>query len=178
MNPNYTFVPMTQEYATSMVNTWRYAGEYAIYDSDKEADHLLDAEGWGRGIFAVLDPAGEFIGEVSVEFYDAQGNYTRYTEYGNDTLINQREMWIGFGLRPDLVSGGHGGEFVAAAVEFAVRQCRYHGEHAHLGVAKFNQRAIKAYQKAGFEIYDQTVGDIGGETFECFYMRKRLREAS
>jgi ribosomal-protein-alanine N-acetyltransferase len=63
---------------------------------------------------------------------------------------------------------------VAACVEYAVRQCHYRGKYARLGVATFNQRAIKAYEKAGFEIFDHTVGDISGKTFECVYMRKKL----
>ncbi|MCI0475660.1 MAG: GNAT family N-acetyltransferase [Anaerolineales bacterium] len=170
----YTFVPMNQEYATVIVETWKYGNEYSVYDCSHEADHLLDSEGWGRGIFAVLNPESELIGELSIEFFDEQGHYTEYHDYGNETLINQRELWVGFGLRPDLVGQGRGAEFVKACVEYAVRQCRYRGEYARLGVAKFNQRAVKAYAKAGFEIFEHTVGDISGKTFECVYMRKQL----
>lgn len=31
MNP-YTFVPMRREFAATIVGTWKYEGEYAIYD--------------------------------------------------------------------------------------------------------------------------------------------------
>ncbi|MBU1879891.1 MAG: GNAT family N-acetyltransferase, partial [Chloroflexi bacterium] len=146
----------------------------AIYDYTNEAEHMLDAEGWGRGVFAILNQAGELVGELSIEFFDADGHHTEYDEYGNDALINSRELWVGFGLRPDLVGRGSGAEFVSACAEFAVQHCGYRGEYARLGVAVFNQRAIRAYEGAGFQIFDRTMGDIGGQTFECVHMRKKL----
>jgi ribosomal-protein-alanine N-acetyltransferase len=171
---NYTFVAMTQEYATTLVDTWKYENEYAIYDYANEADHILDTESWGTGLFAILNAAGDLIGEVSIEFLDAQGLYTEYRDFENEALINQRDLWIGFGLRPDLVGDGRGAEFVAACVDFAIRQCRYRGAYVYLGVAIFNQRAIRAYEKAGFQIVEHTVGDIGGKAYDCVSMRKQL----
>ena len=171
---NYTFVPMNKEYAATIVDTWKYEDEYSIYDYSNEAEHMLDSDGWGRGIFAVLGPAGDLVGELSIEFFDEQGHYTEYRDYGDESVINQRELWIGFGLRPDLVGRGHGAEFVAACVEYAVRQRRYRGEYVRLGVATFNLRAIKAYEKTGFQAFDHTVGNISDKTFECVYMRKKL----
>ena len=171
---NYIFVPMNREYAATIVDTWKYEQEYSIYDYANEADHMLDENGWGRAIFAVLDPAGSLIGELSIESIDAQGQYTEYRDYGDETLLNDRELWIGFGLRPDLVGQGLGAKFVEACAEYAVQVCHYRGEYVRLGVAKFNQRAIKTYAKAGFQIFEQTVGEISGKTFECVYMRKRL----
>jgi ribosomal-protein-alanine N-acetyltransferase len=171
---NYAFVPMTEAYATTIVQTWEYENEYTIYNYANEADHMLDAEGWGTGIFAVLNQGGDLIGELSIEFFDAQGEYTEYHDFGDNALINQCELWIGFGLRPDLVGQGHGATFVMACTDFAVRHYNYHGSYVRLGVAAFNQRAIKAYEKTGFQIFEHTVDDIGGKTFECVYMRKRL----
>ncbi len=168
----YSFVPMNREYATRIVDTWKYPGEYSIYDYSNEADHMLDSEGWGSGLFAVLDQDGELIGELSLEFYDKEGNYTDFTRFTDMDLINQRELWIGFGLRPDLTGRGLGGEFVSACGEYAVRQTRFNGEYIRLGVAKFNQRAIKAYENAGFEVYETTHGTIAGSEFECVHMRK------
>jgi len=170
----YTFVPMNQDYAAAMVDTWKHDGEYAIYDYANEAEHILDSSGWGRGIFAVLGDDGDLVGELSIEFLDENDQYTDYEEYGDEALINSRQMWIGFGLRPDLIGRGLGAGFVSACVDFAVEHCRYQGEYARLGVALFNQRAIKVYERAGFQIVDHTTGDIGGKTFECVYMRKKL----
>lgn len=167
-------MPMTQEYAARIVDTWKYEGEYSIYDYANEADHMLDGDAWGTGIFAILDQAGELVGELSIEFFDEQGQYTDYSDFANEDLINQRELWIGFGLRPDLVGQGRGAEFVSACAEYALERYSYRGENIRLGVAKFNQRAIKAYEKAGFQVFDHAVGEIGGKNFECVYMRKKL----
>jgi ribosomal-protein-alanine N-acetyltransferase len=170
----YTFVPMQREYAAAIVDTWKYEKEYSIYDYSNEADHMLDEEGWGRGIFAVLNQAGDLIGELSIEFFDAQGEYTDYRDFDDKALLDGREMWIGFGLRPDLVGQGFGVKFVLACVEYAVQTCQYRGESIRLGVATFNQRAIKTYQRAGFQIFDHSMGEISGKTFECVYMHKKL----
>lgn len=172
---NYTFVPMTIAYAAEIVNTWKYQNEYAIYDYANEAEHMLDVEAWGNGIFAVLNQEGELVGELSIEFFDEREEYTPYSEFSNQDLINQRELWIGFGMRPDLIGQGRGAEFVMACVEYAVKHHQYRGEYVRLGVAWFNQRAIKAYEKAGFQIFEHTVGTINGQTFECVHMRKKLR---
>ena len=171
---DYNFVPMNREYAFMIVDTWKYENEYSIYDYSNEADHMLDEEGWGRGIFAVLDQDGDLVGELSIEFFDRQGQYTNFRDFHDEELINERELWIGFGLRPDLVGQGRGVKFVAACVEYAIQVCRYRGEYIRLGVAMFNQRAIKTYEKAGFEIFEQAIGEISGKSFECVYMRKCL----
>lgn len=171
---NYTFAPMNREYASAIVDTWKYEKEYSIYDYSNEAEHMLDEDGWGKGIFAVLNQEGSLIGELSIEFFDAQGQYTEYRDFDDEALLNGRELWIGFGLRPDLVGQGHGSKFVIACVEFAIQNCHYRGEYVRLGVAIFNQRAIKTYEKAGFKKFEQALGEISGKTFECVYMRKRL----
>jgi len=165
---------MNQEYASTIVDTWKYEKEYSIYDYSNEADHMLDKEGWGKGIFAVLNQEGDLIGELSIEFIDSQEQFTNYRNFADEALINERELWIGFGLRPDLVGQGHGAKFVMACVEYAIQNSRYHGEYVRLGVAMFNQRAFKTYEKAGFQKFQQAVGEISGKSFECAYMRKRI----
>ena len=174
---NYTFVPMNEKYAAEIVNTWKYENEHSVYDYSNEAEHMLDTEAWGSGIFAVLNQEGELVGELSIEFFDEKGDYTAYAEFGNKALINQRELWIGFGMRPDQIGQGHGAGFVTACVEYAVKRHQYGGEDVRLGVALFNKRAIKAYEKAGFQIFGRTNGTINGKTFECVHMRKKLHNA-
>lgn len=171
---NYTFVPMNQEYASTIVDTWKYKKEYSIYDYSNEADHMLDEEAWGRGIFAVLNDEKDLIGELSIEFYDAQGQTTEYFHFDDVALVNGRELWLGFGLRPDLVGRGLGVEFVLACVEYAIQKYHYRGEYVGLGVATFNQRAVKTYERAGFQTFKHTVDEISGKTFECVHMRKNL----
>ncbi len=170
----YRFVPMTEAYATTIVEQWKYEGEYAIYDYAHEAEHMLDPAGWGAGVFAVLDAHGELVGELSVEFFDSADHYLEYDQYGDAAQRSGREMWIGFGLRPDLVGQGLGPAFVTACARYAVRHFDYPGEYVRLGVAAFNERAIKAYERAGFEAYGRVSGEIAGREYEGVCMRLRL----
>jgi ribosomal-protein-alanine N-acetyltransferase len=124
---NYTFVPMNNEFATTIVDTWKYENEYSIYDYSNEAEHMLDSEGWGKGTFAVLDQEGDLIGELSIEFFDEQEHNIEYQHFTDEALVNQHELWIGFSLMPDLTGQGHGSDFVMACVEYAVRQFHHHG---------------------------------------------------
>jgi len=172
----YTFVPMNKAYVTEIVNTWKYENEYAIYDYSNEAEHMLDEEAWGSGIFTILNQNGELVGELSIEFFDEEEAYTPYAEFDNREITNQRELWIGFGMRPDLIGQGRGAEFVMACAQYAIKHFQYGGEYVGLGVAVFNQRAIKAYEKAGFQVFERTVGTINGKEFECVHMRKKVRE--
>ncbi|PKO01083.1 MAG: N-acetyltransferase [Chloroflexi bacterium HGW-Chloroflexi-4] len=170
----YKFVPMNQEYASTIVKTWKYQKDYSIYDYVNEADHMLDQEGWGRGIFAVLNEESDLVGELSIEFLDSQGHFTDYRDFDDLELTGQRELWIGFGLRPDLVGRGLGFEFVSTCVDYALQKFQYHGEFIRLGVALFNQRAIKTYERAGFQSFEFATGDIAGQEFNCTYMRKSI----
>lgn len=172
---DYFFVPMTAEFAGIIVNTWKYEGDYAIYDYVNEREHMLDTSAWGRGIFAVLDGNTELIGELSVEFFDSLDETLEYHYFSDEALLNQREMWIGFGLKPALTGKGFGAGFVTACVDFSLRSFPYYRDYIYLGVAKFNQRAIRAYEKAGFQIFDQTTGEIAGKQFDCVSMRKRIQ---
>jgi [ribosomal protein S18]-alanine N-acetyltransferase len=172
---DYTFVSMTREYALRITENWKYEAEYSIYDYANEADHMLDPGAWGSGIFAILSPEGELVGELSIEFFTSDDEATDYADFGNRDLINQRELWIGFGMRPDLVGKGRGAGFVNACAEYAVKRTGYAGEHVFLGVARFNRRAIRAYEVAGFEVFKHTSGTINGETFKTVHMRKKLR---
>ncbi len=170
----YIFIPMNQKYASTIVDTWKYEKEYSIYNYSNEADHMFDEEGWGKGIFAVLNQERDLIGELSIEFINSQGKFTNFRDFADETLINECELWIGFGLRPDLVGQGRGTKFIMACIDFAIQNTHYHGEYVRLGVAMFNQRAIKTYEKAGFHKFEQAIGEISGKVYECAYMRKRL----
>jgi [ribosomal protein S18]-alanine N-acetyltransferase len=170
----YRFVAMNETYAREIVDTWRYEGEYAVYDYLHEAGHMLDAEGWGAGIFAVLDEDSALVGELSIEFYDSRGDYIEYSDFSDTGKINQAELWIGFGLRPDLVGRHRGAGFVEQCATYAVRHTGYRGEYVRLGVAAFNRRAISVYDRCGFIEFQRADGEIGGRTFACIYMRKRI----
>lgn len=173
----YTFVPMNKTYAAEIVGNWKYEGDFTIYDYSNEAEHMLDSEAWGSGIFAVLNEEDVLIGELSIEFWDEAGNHTEYSDFSDLELVNGRELWIGFGLRPDLVGQGRGAGFVGACVDYAVKRYEYSGKYIYLGVATFNKRAVRAYEKAGFQTFERVNGTINGRSLECVHMRRTLRNS-
>jgi len=157
----YHLIPMNAEYAKTITTTWAYGGQFAIYDYTKpdEAAHVSDPGNWGTRVFAVLDGAGDLIGECTI---------TR-------DLDPDDELWFGFGLRPNLTGQGRGPEFVDACVKFAVDFHQYPGEFIRLGVAAFNKRAIRCYQKAGFEEFRRHTGEWGEfKGLEIIHMRKKI----
>ena len=174
----YAFVSLTRAYAREIVESWKYEEPYSIDDYANEAVHMLDPDAWGVGLSAVLDEEGSLVGEVSIEFFDENERHTDYAQYGDDVLMNAREPWIGFGLRPDLVGRGRGADFASSCADFAVERFNYRGETIRLGVARFNERAVKAYSRAGFSVFEQVTGKIAGREFACIYMRKQVWPAA
>lgn len=172
---NYYFVPMNEAYAEEIVTHWVYGGEYAIHDYAHEADHMLDETSWGKGLFAVLNDAGDLVGELTTEFFDADDVCVAYDDFNPQTL-SAAEMWLGFGLKPALTGRGLGAAFVAACIDFAVRTHCYAGEAVRLGVPASNTRAIKVYQRVGFTIFNRVMGEVAGQTFEAVQMKKVLEK--
>lgn len=141
----YQIVPMTQSQAELIANSWRYEGIYAFYDMDQDEEDLaefLDPEARKGNVFAVTQME-DVIGFCSIQ-------------------IENDEVEIGFGMRPDLTGKGFGQEFVSFLVDYIVNTC--HREKITLAVAAFNKRAITVYERIGFrqtEYFDQsTNGDI------------------
>ena len=139
-----------------------------------KAAHILESSKWGKSVFAVLDQDGDLVGELTTEFFDENGDYVEYDDLSAEKL-HSAEMWIGFGLKPPLTGQGLGAGFVSACVEFSIERYGYRGEYVRLGVAAFNQRAVKVYQRVGFLVFERTMGRIGGKELPVMRMRKRGR---
>lgn len=163
---------MNGTYASEMIVHWKYDGEYSIYDYANEREHLLDETIWGNGLFAVLDEHDQLIGEVTIEFFKDEENYI------DNKIIEENpdypaKMGIGFGLKPALTGQGVGEEFVRDCVDFAIRYYRYSGP-IMLGVASFNQRAKKIYERVGFQVVKIIRCEINDEEFEVIRMSKEV----
>ena len=127
----HEFVPMTMGFA-SEIATWHYEGIYSFYDLDEDPEdreEFLDPSHWSDACFAVLDARRELIGFFHFEASD-------------DAVV------LGLGLRPDLTGHGLGSAFLEAGLAFA--RNRYEAQAFRLSVATFNERAVRAYEKAGF----------------------------
>ncbi|MGE5652878.1 MAG: GNAT family N-acetyltransferase [Bacillota bacterium] len=168
---NITFVPMNDAYAQEIIDQWHYEGQYSVYDYVHETDWIQNKEVWGSGLFAALGQDGELIGELSIQFFDP----SEVAFDPQDISPEAKVLWIGFGLKPDLTGKGYGPGFVRSCAEFAVERHRYQGSNIGLGVYAFNQRAIKAYQKAGFAVYHSLRSELLGKEVDAFYMKKCIK---
>jgi [ribosomal protein S18]-alanine N-acetyltransferase len=127
----FEIAPMTQAEAVAITN-WRYPDPYSFYDWTADPDDaalLLDPKRRKGRFFSARDDKGELVG-----FFEFQ-------EKGKDLVI-------GLGLHPDLTGRGLGREFLELGMAFA--QKRFSPERFRLSVATFNKRAIKVYERAGF----------------------------
>lgn len=154
----YNFVPMNKEYANEIAYDWKYSGVCSFYDMTADEEDLkefIDEESWKDIYSAVLNDKGELIGYYSFFF-------------------ENEIMWIGFGLKPELTGKGLGAEFVAAGINFGLGKFNYKGEYIMLVVAYFNKRAIKAYEKIGFEFIEKYMQETNGGEFEFIKMKKYI----
>ena len=127
---------------------WGYEGQYAVYnmgrdDGDNAAAiaEMLDRR---SPHYAVRDEQGELVG-----FY-AFGTSAQVEDHVEPGLYSENNaIFIGLGMRPDLMGRGLGLDFINAELEFGRKQ--FAPDSFRLFVLSFNERAIRAYEKAGFE---------------------------
>ena len=141
------------------VATWRYPAPYDAYDLTE--DPSLDSEmrepaRWGATWFAADDAAtGTLAGFLELVASESE------TEGGTRV-----EVEVGLGLRPELTGKGIGTSFVDAALEFSRE--RWRPSTFALDVFPWNERAIRCYERAGFErgeVYVRTFPDGNEVTF-------------
>jgi ribosomal-protein-alanine N-acetyltransferase len=127
-----TIRQMTQADAEEIA-AWRYDPPYSFYDATADEDDLrllLDAESREGRNFGVWDDDGTLVG-----FFEFK--------------LRGADVELGLGLRPELTGRALGVEFVEAALAFGRE--RFRPETFRLAVATFNRRAIRVYERAGFE---------------------------
>ena len=161
----FGFSEMTEADARAIA-AWRYEGAYAVYNQasgDEEAiAGMLDRR---SPHYAVHDEHSALVGFFAFgTSAEVEGGNTP-SLYGPDETIG-----IGLGMRPGLTGRGLGLEFVNAGLAFARQQFRPRA--FRLFVLRFNERAIRMYERAGFQrIRELRVRNVHGEnTF--FEMRR------
>jgi ribosomal-protein-alanine N-acetyltransferase len=133
---------------------WRYPEPFSFYDWTADEDdlaELLDPDLRGEAYFAVEDDEGQLVGYFS---FKPEG----------------RTLVVGLGLRPDLTGRGLGGGFFAAGLDYGRE--RFAPERFSLAVATFNERAIKVYERAGFERARVYMHETNGGEWEFVEMRR------
>lgn len=150
---------MTSE-AADRIATWRYQDPYGFYDLQKDAKDLAE----------FMDPESWRIGELDqrdtiVAVY-RDGELAGYFSFaGSPDLCT-----IGLGLAPELTGCGLGPGFVEAGLSFARE--RWGVSSFRLEVASFNQRAIRVYERCGFDKQGTLVREDGGVSVEFVEMTR------
>ena len=150
----YRFVPMNASYARA-IDQSRYDPPYDFYNLDADEEdrrEFLDPEAWGRELFAVLE-LHELVGFFSYK-------------------VNQRDLRIGFGLRPDLTGKRRGGVFIEEGIRFGIQRFGLQSPAVVLEVAEFNQRAIKLYTRIGFVEINRFTQQTNGGEYPFIRMRR------
>ena len=122
---------LTEEHAREIAE-WRYEFPYEWYDTaaDPRRVELFANPARRDGLRAVVDDDGELIG-----FF----NFVREGD----------EIRVGLGIRPDLTGRGLGAQFIDAGLDYATEE--WAPRRFRLWVAWWNERALRAYRRAGFE---------------------------
>lgn len=133
----YQLCPLSEGYAAE-ISQWEYDPPYAEYSfKGYPDDWLMDRSTWGTEQFCLVN-GDNVVAQVACQFE------------GDD-------LWVGWSLSPNLCGKGSGAQFVSLSVMYLTELKKPTGRIL-LRVAARNKRAIKAYQKAGFN-YLKTIQD-------------------
>jgi ribosomal-protein-alanine N-acetyltransferase len=122
--------PITDEQAAAIAG-WRYEFPYEWYDTsaDPRRVELFANPARRTHLRAVVDEADELVG------------FFNFVPEGH-------EVRIGLGMRPDLTGRGLAQPFIEAGLAYARRE--WQPRTFRLWVAGWNERALRAYRRAGF----------------------------
>ena len=131
--------PLSEEHAAEIAE-WRYEFPYEWYDtaSDPGRIELFANPARRDGLRAVVDDDGELIG------------FFNFVPEGD-------EVRVGLGIRPDLTGQGLGAQFIEAGLSYASEE--WSPKRFRLWVAWWNERALRAYRRAGFEEVTRQEGE-------------------
>ena len=97
----------------------------------------MDESTWGTEQFCLIEET-TILGQVACQ-------------------LDGKDLWVGWSMAPQFCGKGNGSNFVNRCVR-ELREFTGHTGRILLRVAAWNQRAIRAYQKAGFS-YVETIQD-------------------
>ena len=121
-----------------LISEWKYREPYSIYNNIPYIEQLKNHQG----------------------FADLQNNY--YSYYDGEKLVGytnlkerEADVFLGIGVNPEYCDQGYGQQIVKMACVLSHKQ--YPDTKISIEVRSWNIRAIKCYEKAGFNISDVPV---------------------
>lgn len=148
------------------VISWRYPPPYDFYDitaGDEDLRAWL-ADGGTEGRYSAFSEgllAGFFSFGADTR---VSGGGVSGGDYSGDALD------VGLALRPDLAGGGHGAGLLEAGLDFARRS--FSPTTFRLSVARFNERAITVYERAGFREGESFLACTNGGRYPFVLMER------
>lgn len=143
----FTFRPLDENSAKAILN-WQYESPYDIYNlASSDPEDTLQY---------LLDPQNAFH-----SIYGQKGDLEAFCSFGLDGQVNGGDysalaLDIGLGVRPDLTGRGHGFQYVNALIDFANQA--YSPDRLRVTIAAFNSRAMRVWEKAGFQVVQKFQG--------------------
>ena len=156
----FTLKPITPGDARA-ISRWRYDEPYSIYDGDPAS------------VGTLLQPRFSYH-----SVHDERGDLVGYFCFGEDARVaagrrlyeRESALDVGLGMRPDLTGRGLGEEFLRSGLRFAREASS--PPAFRLTVATFNRRAIRVYERVGFETVETFGANMRGAETEWLLMRR------
>jgi [ribosomal protein S18]-alanine N-acetyltransferase len=141
ITPTMMIIPMSIHYAIQ-ISEWTYENGYSIYSfhqNDDTVNELMNGE-----YYVCLDRYNDLSG------YFCFGKSAQIPTIEKN--VYELEMLdIGLGMKPILCGRGYGYSFVKSGLDFAKGD--FNVKQIRLTVAAFNTRAIRIYEKIGFQLF-------------------------
>ena len=135
-----SYRPAEKKHAREFVN-WQYKPPYDVYNCPPE--EIGDAVQYNidptNNVYAMLDQNEELIG---------------YCSYGKDAQVpggdyNEEALDIGLMIKPELTGQGMGATFTKEVIRNGI--AKYEPKKLRVTIAAFNKRAMRIWEKNGFE---------------------------
>ena len=139
-NLNISYHPAQKKNAREFVN-WEYEPPYDVYNCPP--DEIGDAVQYNidpaNNVYAMLDQNETLIG---------------YCSYGKDAQVpggdySEAALDIGLMIKPELTGQGLGSDYAREVIENGID--KYTQKKLRVTIAAFNKRAIRTWEKNGFQ---------------------------
>jgi [ribosomal protein S18]-alanine N-acetyltransferase len=143
--------------------TWTFDGVYSFYDNNIQEEKI-------NGFLESVDSDNYY------SVINDQGNLIGNCEFFNVGESPEEVIAVGVQMKPSLTGKGNGLRFIQAIIELGRELLGY--DHLELAVVDFNKRAIKVYEKAGFNTKGNFQNNIRGKDYNFIIMEKDWKNNS